>query len=304
MAELKSKLPVTIRPLQSFDDIKQVEQVEREVWGLSDLDTTSLTFAVASKEAGSIWLGAFDGAKLIGFAFGFLGAEHGQLIVHSHMLAVLEPYRNSGVGYKLKLAQRECALAIPVEGLKITRMTWTFDPLQSKNAHLNFAHLGVVSDSYKTDFYGPETSSLLHRNGTDRLWVTWPLASRRVQERLQGKQSRAEMLDALSNLTPLVQFHGTGKPVCADLRAALSRQRVAIEIPSDIGSVEQKDSGLAREWRLQTRWAFTEALQAGFLVVDFCRAVRGQQGPGVYLLEKSKMDEYVPEMARPAPNSR
>lgn len=296
MTEAKPKPAVIIRPLQSFDDMKQVEAVEREVWGLADLDATPLTFAIASREVGSIWLGAFDGGRLVGFAFGFLGMEHGQLIVHSHMLAVLEAYRNSRLGHKLKLAQRDCALGLRVDGTRVNLMTWTFDPLQSKNAHLNFAHLGVVSESYRIDFYGPETSSLLHRNGTDRLWVTWALASCRVQERLQGKQSRSEILDALSILTPLVQFDGTGKPVRSDLSAALNRQRIAIEIPSDIACVERKDPGLAREWRLQTRWAFTEALKAGFLVVDFCRTVRGQQGPGVYLLEKTKIEEYIPEM--------
>jgi len=304
MAETKPKPAVTIRDLQSFDDIKQVEEVEREVWGLSDLDATPLTLAVATKEAGSIWVGAFDGARLVGFAFGFLGIEHGQLTVHSHMLAVLEPYRNSRLGYKLKLTQRERALALRIGDSRIHQMSWTFDPLQSKNAHLNFTKLGVVSESYKVDFYGPETSSLLHRNGTDRLWVTWPLASRRVQDRLQGKASRTEILDALSTLTPLVQFNGDGKPVRTDLASALKRQRAAIEIPSEIACVEQKDPALAREWRLQTRWAFTEALQAGFLVAEFCRTVRGQQGPGVYLLEKAKGEEYVPEMMRKPGNSR
>jgi predicted GNAT superfamily acetyltransferase len=304
MAETKSKPAVTIRDLQSYEDMKQVEEVEREVWGLSDLDTTPLTLAIATREAGSIWVGAFEGTKLVGFAFGFLGMEHGQLIVHSHMLAVREPYRNSRLGYTLKLAQRERALALRIDELRINQMTWTFDPLQSKNAHLNFARLGVVSESYKVDFYGPETSSLLHRNGTDRLWVTWPLASRRVQGRLQGKESRAEILDALSTLTPLVQFNGDGKPVCNDLAAALNRQRIAIEIPSEIGRVQQKDPALAREWRLRTRWAFTEALKAGFFVAEFCRTVRGQQGPGVYLLEKAKVEEYVPEMMRKPDNPR
>ena len=81
MAETKPKPVVTIRDLQSFDDMKQVEEVEREVWGLSDLDSTPLTLAIATREAGSIWVGAFEGLKLVGFAFGFLGAEHGQLIV-------------------------------------------------------------------------------------------------------------------------------------------------------------------------------------------------------------------------------
>jgi predicted GNAT superfamily acetyltransferase len=308
MAETKSKAAVTIRDLDSFEDLKQVEEVEREVWGLSDLDTTPLTLAVATKEAGSIWVGAFDGDRLVGFAFGFLGTEHGQLTVHSHMLAVREPYRNLRLGYKLKLAQRERALAFRVDDsrindlrisdLRINEMTWTFDPLQSANAHLNFAKLGVVSESYKVDFYGPETSSVLHRNGTDRLWVTWPLASRRVQQRVQGKDRPAETLDALSTLTPLIQFNGDGKPVGTNLAAALGRQRIAIEIPSDIGCVQRKDPALAKEWRLQTRWAFTEALKADFLVAEFCRTIRGQQGPGAYLLEKTKVEDYVPEMKR------
>jgi predicted GNAT superfamily acetyltransferase len=297
MAETTSKPGVTIRDLQTLDELKQVEEVEREVWGLSDLDVMPLTLAIASRETGGIWIGAFDGAKLVGFAFAFLGTEHGQLIAHSHMLAVRESYRNSRLGYKLKLTQRERALALRIDDSRVREMTWTFDPLQSKNAHLNFAKLGVVAESYKVDLYGPGTSSALHRNGTDRLWVTWPLASRRVQARLQGKDSRTEVLDALSTLTPLLQFNGDGKPTRTDLAAALSRQRIAIEIPSDIGCVERNDPSLAREWRLQTRWAFTEALRAEFFVAEFCRTVRGQQGPGVYLLEKGKIDDYVPEMS-------
>jgi predicted GNAT superfamily acetyltransferase len=325
MAEISCKPAITIRSLESRDDLKRAEEVEREVWGLSDLDTTPMTLAIATKEAGSIWVGAFDGAKLAGFAFGFLGMEHGQLIVHSHMLAVREPYRNLHLGYRLKLAQRQRALAVRIDdgrnhdhrvsdarelranelrtnGLRISEMTWTFDPLQSRNAHLNFAKLGVVSESYKVDFYGQETSSVLHRNSTDRLWVTWPLISRRVQERILGKDSRATMTDALSTLTPLIRFNGDGKPVRTDLAAAIGRQRIAIEIPSDIGDVERKDSALAREWRKETRWAFTEALKAGFFVAEFCRTVRGQQGPGVYLLEKGRVEEYVPELRRRAEN--
>jgi len=298
MPEAKSKPVVTIRDLQSFEDLKQVEALEREVWKMSDLDAMPLTLSIATREAGSIWLGAFDGQRLVGLAFGFPSLEQGRLTIHSHLLAVSEPYRSLNLGYKLKLAQRERARA-----LRIDEITWTFDPLQSRNAHLNFAKLGVISESYKIDFYGPETTSVLHRNGTDRLWVKWPLTSRRVQDRLQGRQNRAEMLDALKTLVPLVQFNGDGKPVRTDLDAALRRQRIAIEVPSDIGFVERKDAALARQWRLETRWAFTEALKAGFFVAEFCRTVRGQQGPGAYLLEKGKVEEYVPELAREA-NSR
>ena len=126
------------------------------------------------------------------------------------------------------------------------------------------------------------------------------MTSRRVQQLLQGKDQRSEIMDTLSRLTPLIRFNGDGKPVKTDLDAALARQRIAIEIPSDIVAVEQKDLALAREWRLATRWAFTEALKAGFFVAEFCRNVRGQQGPGTYVLEKGKLEEYIPELDRSA----
>jgi len=293
MSERASKSALVIRDLSGIEDLRQAIGVEREVWALDSADSTPLTLAVAMLEAGAMWIGAFDGTTMVGFAFAFLGIEHGVLNVHSHMLAVRAPYRNSDLGYKLKLAQRDRAL-----NLRVREMTWTFDPLQSKNAHLNFGKLGVLSDRYKIDFYGPETSSSLHRNGTDRLWVRWPLLSRRVQDRLRGQSKRADVLDTLSRLTPLVQFNGDGKPKRTDLASALQRQRIAIEIPADIDSVEQKDVELARAWREATRWAFTEALAAGFFVAEFCRTVRGQQGPGVYLLEKGTLEDHVPELAR------
>jgi predicted GNAT superfamily acetyltransferase len=287
----RPKPAVVIRELRTIEELSQAIAVEREVWGSDELDLTPLTLAIASREAGHLWLGAFDGAKLAGYAFAFPSLEHGKLSLHSHMLAVREGYREYDLGTKLKLAQRERAL-----GMRIREISWTFDPLHSKNAHLNFAKLGVVSETYKVDFYGAATSSALHQNGTDRLWVRWPLASRRVEDRLRGKDNRGEVMEALSILQPLVRFNGEGKPVRADLAEALGRQRVAIEIPSRIGEVEQTAAGLAKEWRQATRWAFSEALKAGFFVAEFCGAVRGQQGPGVYLLEKGTVGEYVPEI--------
>jgi len=296
MPETKPSPVITFRDLASFEDLKQVEVVEREVWGLADIDVFPTTLAVATLAAGCIWLGAFDGKKMAGFAFGFLALEHDRISVHSHMLAVREPYRDLELGYRLKLAQRERALAIRVQGIKAEEITWTFDPLQSKNAHLNFAKLGVVSESYRPDFYGPETTSVLHRNSTDRLWVRWPLNSKRVRDRIQGQSKRAELLETLARLQPLVRFNGDGKPAVTDLSAAVQRRRIAIEIPSDIGLVENKDSILAREWREATRWAFTESLKAGFFVAEFCRTIRGQQGPGAYLLERGPISDYIPEM--------
>ncbi|MGB9205754.1 MAG: GNAT family N-acetyltransferase [Terriglobales bacterium] len=285
---------IAIRDLKNIDDLAQLKAVEKEVWGMADDDTLPLTLAIALKAAGNIFVGAFDKEQLVGFAFGFFGREHGTTTIHSHMLAVLEAYRHLDLGSRLKQAQRERAMAMGVH-----EMTWTFDPLQSRNAHFNLAKLGVVSDTYKVDFYGPETSSILHRNGTDRLWVRWILNSRRVRDRLTGrlagKDARAETLDAMRLLAPLVRFDPSGKPGRADLVESLARQRVSIEIPGDILEVERADMGLAREWRDATRWAFREAMKAGFLVAEFCRSIRGQQGPGAYLLQRGTVSEFIPE---------
>jgi predicted GNAT superfamily acetyltransferase len=290
---------IGIRDLKSIEDLSQLRGVEKEVWGMADEDTLPLTLAIACKAAGNIFVGAFDTSKdkdkLVGFAFGFLGREHGTTTIHSHMLAVLDAYRHLDLGTRLKQAQRERAMAMGVH-----EMTWTYDPLQSRNAHFNFAKLGVVSDTYKVDFYGPETSSMLHRNGTDRLWVRWILNSRRVRGRLAGglasKDARIETLDAMKLLAPLVRFDPSGKPGRADLAESLARQRVSIEIPGDILEVERTDMGLAREWRDTTRWAFREAVKGGFFVAEFCRSIRGQQGPGAYLLQRGAVSEFVPEV--------
>ncbi|HEV2688302.1 MAG TPA: GNAT family N-acetyltransferase, partial [Bryobacteraceae bacterium] len=248
-----------IRDLRTIDDLRQLKAVEKEVWGMADQDSMPLTLAIAHKAAGNIFVGAFDKDELVGFAFGFLGREHGQTTIHSHLLAVLDSYRQLDLGARLKQAQRERAMAMGVH-----EMTWTFDPLQSRNAHFNFSKLGVVSDLYKVDFYGPETSSMLHQNGTDRLWVRWVLNARRVRDRLAGKSARTETLDALRLLAPLVRFNGNGRPERADLKESLARQRVSIEIPGDILDVERVDMSLAREWREATRWAFREGVKAGF----------------------------------------
>jgi predicted GNAT superfamily acetyltransferase len=276
--------------LETLRDLESAIGLEKEVWGFEDSDLTPLTLAVATRAAGSLWIGAFDGAELIGFAFAFPSLRHPSLHhgttdrvqLHSHTLATRMAYRAHGVGSELKLAQRQRALV-----MGITQMTWTFDPLLSRNAHLNFHKLGVICDSYRVDFYGSQTTSALHANGTDRMWVTWRMADDRVEARLKGKDLRVEVLDALAHVDPLVRFNGNGRPAEGDLSQALMRQRIAIEIPGDIDAIERGDRELARDWRMVARQAFTEALKAGFVVKEFCRSVRGQQGPGAYLLERS-----------------
>src|SRR5688572_5204506 len=118
-----------IREIQRHDELRAVESLQKEVWGCSDLEVLPAIHMIAAREVGSIIVGAFDGQELIGFAYGFPGFEGKHRVIHSDMLAVRESYRDRGVGQALKLAQRDAALARDVD-----RITWTFDPMQTRNA--------------------------------------------------------------------------------------------------------------------------------------------------------------------------
>ena len=164
-----------IREIRGIDELHAVEALQREVWGVADLEVLPAIHMIAAREVGAIIIGAFDGADLVGFVYGFPGFEGEHRVIHSDMLAVRTAYRDHGLGRTLKLAQRDAALARGVD-----RITWTFDPFQVRNAYLNFVKLGVTADRYLRDFYGTTTSPL-HQFGTDRLWVTWMLrGGRRV----------------------------------------------------------------------------------------------------------------------------
>jgi predicted GNAT superfamily acetyltransferase len=270
---------IFIRDVCGQTEIRAVEELQKEVWGIPDLDVVPTTQLVAAQAAGGVLVGAFDGETLVGFAYGFPGYEHGRATHHSHMLAVKPSYRSFDLGRKLKLAQRERVLAQGIE-----TMTWTFDPLQSLNAYFNFSKLGVISDRYIINFYGAEATSFLHRNGTDRLWVTWNLASRRVAQRLDNTVSASEF----RVVKPLVEHGEDNAPRRYELSKDLSPERIAIEIPADINAVERQSGELAFEWREVTRRAFTESIAAGYLVEDFRRLTCDDRQFGTYLLSREK----------------
>ena len=240
---------ISIRAIETFSELRAVEELQKEVWGVPDLDVVPSTHLVATQAAGGVLLGAFDREDLVGFVYGFVAQEDGEIAHHSHMLAVKTAYRNLNLGYKLKLAQRDAVLA---QNIKL--ITWTFDPLQSLNAHFNFTKLGVISNRYLINFYGEEATSFLHQTGTDRFWVKWWLTSDRVIQRL------AET-----------------KPVLED-----PADKLLVEVPSNINALQKQDPQCAFEWRQRTRREFTQAIEAGYTIVDFYR----EKTVGIYILGK------------------
>ncbi|HJU92057.1 MAG TPA: GNAT family N-acetyltransferase [Pyrinomonadaceae bacterium] len=255
-----------IRKIESLAEMREVERLQREIWGVDDLEVYPALALKPQTEVGGILIGAFDEGRMVGFVFGFPGILDGETIIHSDMLGISEGYRSHNLGYALKLAQREAALQRGIE-----RITWTFDPLQSRNAHFNFSKLGVISDRYYVDYYGV-TSSFLHRFGTDRLWVTWLLNSERVNSRIEGMKPTAP--GDVEQLLHLVRVGDNVEPISDEFR---NESQLLIEIPTEITTNHER-------WRETTRKAFTTAIGAAYVVEGF--HVNETRQVGSYLLRQ------------------
>jgi predicted GNAT superfamily acetyltransferase len=264
-----------IRPLASIQDFIACEEIQRQIWGPSDAEVVPLNMLAAVTRNGGIALGAFVGNDLIGFAFGFLGtsARFGpeapatvKLKHHSHMLAVLPEWRDAGVGYALKLAQREAARA---QALRL--MTWTYDPLESRNALLNIAKLGAVCSTYYCDYYGEMRDELNVDLPSDRFQVDWYIASNRVATRLTGRRARLKREHYTSAgavlLNPARPDAVLPRP--SETSATLSTDLALVEIPADFQVIRHTDRALALAWRMQTREVFEQAFARGYMVTDF-----------------------------------
>jgi chorismate synthase len=264
---------IVIRDIDELSEMRDVEALQKEIWGVEDREIFPALAMIPLKEVGAILLGAFDRKRMVGFVFGFPGHELGQPILHSDMLAVRREFRSYGLGYRLKLAQREWALARGID-----KITWTFDPLQSLNAYLNFFKLGVTADRYCINYYG-ETTSFLHSTGTDRLWVTWRLSSTRVEDRIRRGYERE--IPANAEIPTVLSVAENQEPIKLAEEPAV---RKFLEIPADINRMLKESGELALRWREATREAFTEALAAGFVVEDYYLIERNQDRVGRYLL--------------------
>ncbi|HWR13625.1 MAG TPA: GNAT family N-acetyltransferase [Terriglobales bacterium] len=233
------------------DDVREFEtcvEIQREVWQFNDEELVpSRLFVVARKVGGQV-IGAFDGDRMVAFALGIPGNRNGHPYMHSHMLAVRAGYRNGGLGRRVKLFQREDALAKGIELIE-----WTFDPLEIKNAYLNIERLGAITRRYTINQYGSVSSPLQGGLPTDRLTAEWWLKSKRVETLLK------------THKTPAV------KP------------EKSVEVPAEI--YEWKKDPAHREQALaiqkRNREALMKYFDAGLAVLGY---ERDESGNGKFLL--------------------
>jgi chorismate synthase len=275
--------PLTFRRVESPEEYRAVEEVQREAWGFTTDGPVPSPILRAINDNGGRVLGAFSGSELVGFTLGFLAREEGKLFQYSHMTAVRPAWQNRHIGLALKARQREEALR---EGLDEIR--WTYDPLQSKNAGLNVRRLGGVPDRYLPRYYGPMADQINEGLETDRVRLVWRLKDPRVEDRLRGHLPKPADDEARLERTEMAIETALGP---SGLRRPVSVQSprgpsINLEIPADLASVRTRDRGSARRWREMTREAFTRALADGYGVDDFAAVVIGSERRSFYFLER------------------
>lgn len=281
----------TLRRLESHDDYKACERLQQRAWGFADgVDVIPLTNLVTAQKWGGLVLGAFaEDGEMHGFCYGFLGRDpdSGRLVHCSHMLGVDERARNTGLGARIKWAQRDF---VRQQGLDT--IVWTFDPLESVNACLNFGKLGGLADTYRVNLYGETTSKLHAGSATDRLQLRWLIASPRVERRAAGERGdiahalAADEIDAPWALK--ADGWGPGEPTLE-----LDAPRVRCQIPPSVQQVKANQPGAAVAWREATRAVFTNYFGRGYFArecVHISAADGGGEAMTVYLFEHGDLE--------------
>lgn len=269
----------TIRALKDVETLRRCERVQRAVWGLRDRQIVPSHQLFAAVAAGGIVVGAFDPkGKLVGFSYAFPGRREGRPLFYSHMTAVLAEHRGRGVGFRLKCAQREAALAAGVD-----RIVWTFDPLQVINARLNLNRLGAQAARYYPDYCGVMPDALSKGLPSDRFEVDWFLRSLRCVARIAG-DPHASLPPGLPWGLEADEPDPLASPCPPHLH--LNARRLLIEVPPDIAQMKAAKAYAAISWREATRAAFLHYFGVGYVATDVITVPRSEAPRVAYLLER------------------
>jgi predicted GNAT superfamily acetyltransferase len=269
-----------IRDLTTYAEMLAVHKLQREIWGLDDP-----TFAIypplmnTAAKNGGVVLGAFDAQSgdIVAFLFGFLGrVGGGPFKLCSQAMGVRREWRQKGVAGALKAAQRQRVLA---QGLPL--ITWTFDPLEGPNAHLNLHKLRAISRTYWRDVYGRDFGALNAGLPTDRLMVEWWVHGPRLDQ-----VARPD----IDSATPIFEVEADGvKRRIRGMQLDLQAESLQLEIVPDLQAMKSADIELALDWRLKVRAAFEASFARGFIATDFVTQVDPTTGErrNRYLLQRA-----------------
>ncbi len=282
---------IEIRPLRALDEMRPVVEMQKGYWGddLESVIPAHMLFSLANH--GGHVLTAFDGDRPVGVLVGFLSTNMEEpkrpalanLQIFSKRMVVLPEYRSQGIGYRLKLAQRDIAIE---QGIRL--VVWTFDPMLSLNAHLNIRKLGGICQSYHEDYYGTSSVGGLAKLGSsDRLMLEWWVTNRRVEERITGSRKDLTLnhyMDANTFIINPSALSDDGILLPAEKSVTPPGTFALLEIPTHYPTLETNNPQLARAWRLHIRQMFRQMFVRGFVVTDFLTEEYESRERSFYLL--------------------
>lgn len=268
---------VRIRRLEGAAEFEKLLEIQRAVWGHSELDLTPVHQFLIHDRMGAILRGAFVDGVLVGYVYSFPAVHAGRFCQHSHHLAVLPGFQGYGLGKRLKWAQRREALK---QGVNL--ITWTYDPMQARNANLNLHTLGVRGRTYLDNFYGfTPTLCLGPEIPTDRLLVEWPIRAGRVEDRKARKRPSYDAAVLPKALERGAAAGGDPFPLPAPPRLLLKDRVLLAEVPPDIRALKPRPDLIAA-WQAALRTVLKSYFKRGWVADDFIFGDRA-----FYVLRKS-----------------
>jgi predicted GNAT superfamily acetyltransferase len=275
---------ITIRRAATIADYRACQDVQRRAWGITEEGyLVPVATLVGANLHGGLVLGAFLATgEAVAMSFAFLGRVEGRLCLYSQLTGVVPGYQSRGLGFQIKLVQRDCARA---EG--IDRIAWAFDPLQAGNAHFNLARLGATAGRYVDNMYGERTDALNAGVPTDRLIAEWETTA----EPIAGlRPDAAAILPRLINTRTGQggEADPGGTPVPISVGPVSGAHQILLEVPADIARLRRERAELAEHWRQMVRLAFGTAFDAGYRAVHFIRDDSAEQRRVFYVLERNR----------------
>ncbi len=262
---------IDIFEVRSFEDLAEWQAVEARVWSGAESEILQTGLLITLQRYGGLLLGARGTAgEMIGVLLGFPGLKEGRVVHCSHLLGMLPEWRSRHVGFRMKLRQREFVLQ---QGLDL--VVWTFDPLESRNAHLNIGHLGAIAFQYTPNLYGIMADAFNHSMESDRLTASWYVGRSIVEARLTGERPAPAARELLASKIPVltrceVREGGEEPYMCLiDVEAGRDAATMLIEVPSNFQTIKRLADGDAHAWRYGTRALFADLFARGYAVLDF-----------------------------------
>jgi predicted GNAT superfamily acetyltransferase len=268
---------ITYRMIIDIKDLNEVVSLQAEIWGQDVVSPQPQL--VASIHHGGVVIGAFLEEKLVGFCYGFAGFKNGENYLISHMTGIRKQYQNLGIGFQLKLKQREWAITYGYR-----KIVWTYDPLEVRNGFFNLCKLGATARTYYPSYYGEMPDKLNKGLPTDRLLVEWDIRSNRVQKSISGM--------VVTETVPKMEtiFSNQGEcPVIKDSIIDRNLEGYLVAVPTNIQELKQINPEASLAWRLALRDVLTEAFSKGFIVTGVLKVANSTVQ--FYVLENKQLED-------------